>query len=514
MIRKFNSLVEQVLLEFDFKKTVEMLGWNDEKLKNIGNRDSNDSSSVRPYDQSFPGPETSNSRLWKWSTVEADLKTFDPTPNQAYSRWIITTYLKNGINRWEDLGRVRTALELFHQFKARRLTGAMSDIFKFKKLSDLEDFVEDLEVTNGVVSSNEDEKKISAEAHKNAKVTKFDGVTMIQPLTMAASCYFGRGTRWCTAAKTNNMHDNYASRGNLYIFTGPKLGNNKFQLWKADRLQDSYMCDEKDIQVEIGDTISKFPVLLEPIYSIFGLKDKIDSKFTRNMVKVLGVVNAKRVINSFANIGPDNTPGPLNWLDTEYPNISSDKFVDWFSEHKNLILYSSYVFADFERVPYKHYQNFEKMVGKPLLDDKVGVDGTFAGWANQNLEDISFKIRKGDCVIYHSILNAVYIFRDGEALGTNGPLSIARCEVLGLLLGLPIKTVELLTDSASWRTYSVFKFFADEVPPKDHIGFIDYMAEHGLYGDDLKKVITLKVAYHNGYLIKDKYPSIGLERKN
>ena len=50
-----------------------------------------------------------------------------------------------------------------------------------------------------------------------------DTLTVVSPYTHKASCYYGKGTKWCTASKdSSNYFDNYNSKGKLFYFLDKK----------------------------------------------------------------------------------------------------------------------------------------------------------------------------------------------------------------------------------------------------------------------------------------------------
>jgi hypothetical protein len=71
-------------------------------------------------------------------------------------------------------------------------------------------------------------------ADKGKATTVFENgaVRIIVPHDETSACYYGQGTRWCTAARANNMYDNYARDGDLYIMLPkqPKYDGEKYQL--------------------------------------------------------------------------------------------------------------------------------------------------------------------------------------------------------------------------------------------------------------------------------------------
>ena len=64
--------------------------------------------------------------------------------------------------------------------------------------------------------------------------------------TVDAARLYGSGTKWCTAARNNNIFDSYNNRGRLYIILA---GDRKFQL----HYQSDQFMDERDVAVTIND---------------------------------------------------------------------------------------------------------------------------------------------------------------------------------------------------------------------------------------------------------------------
>jgi len=67
---------------------------------------------------------------------------------------------------------------------------------------------------------------------------------VIYPKTRAASCLYGKGTQWCTAAKKNSSFSYYNSQGKLYIIINKRNGR-KYQFHAES---DSFM-DETDRRI-------------------------------------------------------------------------------------------------------------------------------------------------------------------------------------------------------------------------------------------------------------------------
>jgi hypothetical protein len=88
-------------------------------------------------------------------------------------------------------------------------------------------------------------------------------VRIIVPKNEEAACYYGQGTRWCTAAtQSHNMFDHYNRIGSLYIILPkkPRYEGEKYQL----HFPSEQFMDENDDQVDLVELIdTRFPFLHE-----------------------------------------------------------------------------------------------------------------------------------------------------------------------------------------------------------------------------------------------------------
>lgn len=186
----------------------------------------------------------------------------DPTYNTVnasggiYVPWIAREFSKGNIRRLEDLdSRVRPLLVDYHKFKNRR------------------DFWEPMPEIKDIMRTNFDhleeyvgryEPQIEQKDRGTAVVLYDDkDVRIIQPQDQTAACYYGQGTRWCTAStKGTNYFDHYNRDGPLYILLpkNPQHSGEKYQLHFPSS---SYM-DENDDPVNLIDILKKrFPGALE-----------------------------------------------------------------------------------------------------------------------------------------------------------------------------------------------------------------------------------------------------------
>jgi hypothetical protein len=183
----------------------------------------------------------------------------DPTPNKAYTPWLAKMYAKAGGGlRIEDINR-NDMIRLYDLAKKRRMIKPEhADINRFKFYQDFEDTMENEYNNLDDVEQGKEQEQGSA-----SKVYEDGNVQVIVPHDEAASCRYGRGTRWCTAAtKGQNYFDQYNRQGPLYILIpkNPKHEGEKYQLHFAS----SQFMDEDDSPVSPTFIIEhRFPELKE-----------------------------------------------------------------------------------------------------------------------------------------------------------------------------------------------------------------------------------------------------------
>ena len=180
-------------------------------------------------------------------------------------QWLANRYI-GGEFKLEDLSAIKAALERFKQVRAQ-LPNEHKDL---NKLS--------LGALYRVLTPFNDKEVVSNKQVERQKKEKFftDGdaellhkdktLVVITPNTKEASCYFGKGTKWCTAAtKSDNYFGSYNKKGPLYIIMTKDDG--KFQLhFKFNEFNDAVNEDLKPDQ--IAALLKKYPKL----YDIFDKK--------------------------------------------------------------------------------------------------------------------------------------------------------------------------------------------------------------------------------------------------
>ena len=184
-----------------------------------------------------------NTRTNALITVMQALEACDPTKNKEYTVFLAKMYAQGGWGaKIEDLNsKIKPALEKFHLLKLKKkLPSPRNDIMRY---ADLADFV-------AVMDEYPDpEEKQQVDKGTAKTVFENDSVRIVVPEDQNAACYYGQGTRWCTAAtKGTNYFGHYSKDGPLYILLPkqPKHAGEKYQL----HFESEQFMDENDYGIE------------------------------------------------------------------------------------------------------------------------------------------------------------------------------------------------------------------------------------------------------------------------
>lgn len=254
------------LLEYDRSKTISALG------KKLAHAAASNASYVNAPQGILASFNSGTSEPLINHVLNAiELK--DPTPNKEYVQWLARAFINQPF-RIEDINR-DGRIEKFHNLKRKKkVSPEHSDINRIKTYSSFEDIIDDYpdELTD----------KREEYADKEATVY-YDGADAraIIPTNQSAACYYGRGTKWCTAAKKGNMFDHYNSEGRhllIILPKRPKETGEKYQVWVNG-----------DQAMDVRDDPVNFLHLLNSRFT--GLREHIgrDDQFTFEFVSGMGV---------------------------------------------------------------------------------------------------------------------------------------------------------------------------------------------------------------------------------
>jgi hypothetical protein len=131
-----------------------------------------------------------------------------------YAKWLLKLYSNDNLNL-DDLNKIEKYLPIFDKLsKSDKTTN--KDINTYNSLDDVYNVINSYLDSNKTISKGDEIRKTKEKAKKiDINDNRF---IVIQPLTKQASCYYGKGSQWCTSSNTSdNKFDEYISLGPLYI---------------------------------------------------------------------------------------------------------------------------------------------------------------------------------------------------------------------------------------------------------------------------------------------------------
>lgn len=142
----------------------------------------------------------------------------DPSDTKKYFNWMVKEHINNPkvspshiVNLIEtyhqNINKI-TPENLNHIPIADKILSNPKDINQYE-LSDLNNLIQNLDK---IKSKSEIKREGSRVIYEDERWL------VLSPLTVESSCYYGSGTKWCTAARENNRFAHYTSNGYLIYF--------------------------------------------------------------------------------------------------------------------------------------------------------------------------------------------------------------------------------------------------------------------------------------------------------
>jgi hypothetical protein len=271
----------------------------------------------------------------------------------------------------------------------------LMDINRFKTESDLSKLHKEvLEIFYNTDEKEEIQKGDAKEILNNSEVR------IIIPQDQDAACYYGQGTQWCTAAKKNNMFDEYHSQNNPLFVLIPKTPSHngeKYQIRIAS--ESTEIMDETDSPVDLSSILNRFENTdLEGMLTKYSVDAKYLIEFTSRQKLVHGINIIMKIINqhipAINDLEEEGFPGTstetieeLNQLDIE---LLTDMVIGYMNDNSVM---SGLPFDNggFNMMYYELNDGFAKWVREQYL----GADAI-----HEFLYDnVFFKIEKGVAVV-------------------------------------------------------------------------------------------------------------------
>jgi hypothetical protein len=234
------------------------------------------------WDYQYPG------MISEESVIPFIVKTVDPKEGE-YSEWIIKCLLNMKSPRFfeswflEDYYKVTDDLKEYSKYKKFFKKRAEDDedpsIAKYSDINQIKDFADlytKMDLLYPYVKAETEKENMKAAEKEVDKIYASDKFLIISPKTEAASCAYGRGTRWCTAATGSyNAFNQYNRQGPLYIIIDRET-QEKFQFHFQS---ESYM-DKDDYSIEWDEFFSDgdgHRSELRPILAELAMKNDMQS---------------------------------------------------------------------------------------------------------------------------------------------------------------------------------------------------------------------------------------------
>ena len=194
------------------------------------------------------------------------ISAMDPTPNKELTFWCALNYANNGITRFEDIGKAMNALEDYKKLLRKPNLNPplqIRDINQIRGLVNLEKIVDQYpkeEIVSNKEAMNQEEQGFY-ESKEATLLYNSDQIKVVIPNTKKASIFFGKGTKWCTAATNNNMFSNYSKKNDPLYIIMIKGSNEKYQFHFGTK----QFMDISDKEINPQELANKYQIL----YKIF-----------------------------------------------------------------------------------------------------------------------------------------------------------------------------------------------------------------------------------------------------
>lgn len=380
--------------------------------------------------------------------ILALLESKDPTPNKEYTQWLVRMWCASPLLRFEDINR-NDMLGIHYLAKRRRmLLPEHTDINRFSSYADFEntmDHMYDLdEIARGAPTTDKGTSEL---------VYEDSDMRIIVPKDVAAACYYGQGSRWCTAAtRGTNYFERYNRSGPLYIILPkkPQYEGEKYQLHFAE---EQYM-NEGDEPISLQELVKRFPHFKDWLLKTFpDSKNYLDFISDERLANYwnTGLEILDPLIDEVMNEWEMNDDGYRRWQIEKAEKLGyvlPDGDIDWdtVSNDDNLNDYGDYnqEYADtIQRIETLKQQSAASI--RAEIDDYLGSKTDYSTDLNLSVSDLD--------EIYRHVFQGIFgrdsqlsdkIYRDlliypTEKFGTNRPI-IARKDSDGYVFALAAPT--------------------------------------------------------------------------
>ena len=202
---------------------------------------------------------TAEQRQYILDLIMHVLENADPTQNKEYVQWLAKVYANQGIKIEDILARGQNALEVYNTYKLKKiLPPEYRDIGRLS-FNDLENLTDSSELRQAFDAKQEQDRAKTMPRGDSTVYYDDSTIRVLIPNDQDAACFYGQGTRWCTAAQNNNMYKTYSKQGPLYIILPkkPTDANDKYQF----HFESGQYMDASDNQIDLDKIVERYPSL-------------------------------------------------------------------------------------------------------------------------------------------------------------------------------------------------------------------------------------------------------------
>lgn len=177
------------------------------------------------------------------------LESADPTKNKEYTQWLAKVYSTGSVKIEDIISRGADALIKYAYAKRKNLLKPEHKDIGRLSFKDVED----------IAMQVPQEQEKNQQPQNAVQYYKDNDLRIIIPRDEQAACYYGQGTKWCTAARQNNMFKYYSEKGPLYIVIPlkPEYPGEKYQF----NFETSQFMNEKDEPADLMSLVKQYPQL-------------------------------------------------------------------------------------------------------------------------------------------------------------------------------------------------------------------------------------------------------------
>lgn len=171
-------------------------------------------------------------------------------------------------------------------------------------------------------------KNKEKQAKKDAEKVFEDGdVLVVRALTHDASCYFGKGTRWCTTQSTPQYFDKYTQSGKLYYFIDKSNKRQKVALYVKDG--DTSVFDSADKEFSIDFLYNVYPEVVKYVSEKILMGGKIKNgldKIQSGRISRYDTSDVDPLIYTYSRDNDENVILTLSFDDVKYDYFNLFEF--------------------------------------------------------------------------------------------------------------------------------------------------------------------------------------------